>query len=480
MTVALSWGHALQSMVYATTADQEHHRLNLVQLVGGLSSIRNEISGQELVRELAVRLGAGVPLPARPGRRWSPALSRDALMAESVDRRRRSTRPARADLAFVGIGAPTHGSSAAILDSLNLSDEEHAGVLGRRPGRRHRGPLLRRQGPPDPRRRRGPGPRRQPRRPRPRSRTSSASPRAGPRSPASSVPCAGTSSTPSSATRSLARHLLSEPRGPRRSHASRQRRCLTCTTTALVLLGAVVAGWTVQLYFTYRQSMAFNADVRALRSEGTVSVGAGRQALPRRPGLRGHRRRRATGSSRDAICAQRLHHLRPGEGAAAARRPAGQQAARRARHRRTSARPSARRRVRRRRCCARPASEAAPAGTERTPGGARLTELPAGRHGVEPIQDAQGASSGLARQHQPRCRSSITNWPSQDGRLDEEQSCHSPIWSRARVTSPRTTPRSTNRPASSAHWPTPPTGSSDSSRPAARSSWAWSPASSRR
>ena len=59
MTVALSWGHALQSMVYATTSDQEHHRLTLVQLVGGLSSIRNEISGQELVRELAVRLGAG-------------------------------------------------------------------------------------------------------------------------------------------------------------------------------------------------------------------------------------------------------------------------------------------------------------------------------------------------------------------------------------------------------------------------------------
>jgi DNA-binding transcriptional regulator of glucitol operon len=46
-------------------------------------------------------------------------------------------------------------------------------------------------------------------------------------------------------------------------------------TTALVLLGAVVAGWTVQLYFTYRQSMAFTADVRALRPKGTVSVGAG-------------------------------------------------------------------------------------------------------------------------------------------------------------------------------------------------------------
>jgi DNA-binding transcriptional regulator LsrR (DeoR family) len=59
MTVALSWGHALQAMVYATTTDLEHTGLNLVQLVGGLSAIRNEISGQELVRELAVRLESG-------------------------------------------------------------------------------------------------------------------------------------------------------------------------------------------------------------------------------------------------------------------------------------------------------------------------------------------------------------------------------------------------------------------------------------
>jgi len=44
--------------------------------------------------------------------------------------------------------------------------------------------------------------------------------------------------------------------------------------TPLLLLGAVVAGWMVQLVLTYRQSMAFNADVRAMRPSGTVSVGA--------------------------------------------------------------------------------------------------------------------------------------------------------------------------------------------------------------
>lgn len=41
------------------------------------------------------------------------------------------------------------------------------------------------------------------------------------------------------------------------------------------LLVAVVAGWIVQLYVTYQQSMAFNTQVRRLRTRGTVSVGAG-------------------------------------------------------------------------------------------------------------------------------------------------------------------------------------------------------------
>jgi len=42
-----------------------------------------------------------------------------------------------------------------------------------------------------------------------------------------------------------------------------------------IIIAALVAGWLVQIYFTYRQSMAFNADVRQLRTSGTVTVGAG-------------------------------------------------------------------------------------------------------------------------------------------------------------------------------------------------------------
>jgi DNA-binding transcriptional regulator LsrR (DeoR family) len=122
MTVALSWGHSLQSMVYATTAEQEHHRVTLVQLVGGLSSISNEISGQELVRELAVRLGAEYRFLHAPATLES-VTSRDALLAEpSISAALDDAN--KADIAFIGIGTPTHGSSSAILESLNLSKEE--------------------------------------------------------------------------------------------------------------------------------------------------------------------------------------------------------------------------------------------------------------------------------------------------------------------------------------------------------------------
>ena len=124
MTVALSWGTALQSMVYATTTDQTYHDLTLCQLVGGLSSVRNEISGQALVRELAVRLGADYRFLHAPAALESSA-AREALMAEpsiadSV------AEAARADLAMVGIGTPTHGSSEAVLLSLGLSKKEQA------------------------------------------------------------------------------------------------------------------------------------------------------------------------------------------------------------------------------------------------------------------------------------------------------------------------------------------------------------------
>jgi DNA-binding transcriptional regulator LsrR (DeoR family) len=121
-TVALSWGRSLQAMVWATRTEREYP-IQLVQLVGGLSSISNEISGQELVRELASRLGSPgyryLHAPAALGSREArDALLGEASIAQALDLAR------GADLAFVGIGSPGHGSSAAILESLHLSDRE--------------------------------------------------------------------------------------------------------------------------------------------------------------------------------------------------------------------------------------------------------------------------------------------------------------------------------------------------------------------
>lgn len=121
MTIGMSWGHALQSMVWAVPESSDY-AVNVVQLVGGMSAITNEISGHELVRELAARLNASYTFLHSPAT-FSSTTARDTMLAEpSVAQALDTAR--QADLAFVGIGTPSHGSSAAILSSLNLSNEE--------------------------------------------------------------------------------------------------------------------------------------------------------------------------------------------------------------------------------------------------------------------------------------------------------------------------------------------------------------------
>lgn len=130
MTVALSWGQTLQAMVWATTTDQDRSA-QLVQLVGGLSSISNEISGAELVRELASRLGASYRYLHAPAtlttRDARDALTQELSVSQALDAAR------GADIAFVGIGTPTHGSSAAILSSLDLSKSDDKAFWNQRP-----------------------------------------------------------------------------------------------------------------------------------------------------------------------------------------------------------------------------------------------------------------------------------------------------------------------------------------------------------
>lgn len=121
MIIGMSWGHGLQSMVWATTEGLDYN-VQVVQLVGGMSSISNEISGHEVVRELAARLGSTYHFLHSPAT-FSSTTARDTMLAEpSVAHALSVAR--QADIAFVGIGTPSQGSSAAILSSLNLSPEE--------------------------------------------------------------------------------------------------------------------------------------------------------------------------------------------------------------------------------------------------------------------------------------------------------------------------------------------------------------------
>ena len=128
--LGLSWGASLQAMVDAFSADQPRD-VEVVPLVGGLSTVASLVSGEELVRELASRLGATYRYLHAPALLRSER-ARDALLAEptvsGVLERARG-----ADIAMVGIGVVGAGSSSAILDGLGLNGNERRAFLEANP-----------------------------------------------------------------------------------------------------------------------------------------------------------------------------------------------------------------------------------------------------------------------------------------------------------------------------------------------------------
>lgn len=129
--LAVSWGHTMQALVAAVPVDlaetQELGDIEVVPLVGGLSAVFSSeasITGEELVRDLALRVGG------RMRRLHAPAVltsveSRDVLLAEpSVADALAAAR--KADIALVGIGCVGVGSSAAIIESVRLERSERA------------------------------------------------------------------------------------------------------------------------------------------------------------------------------------------------------------------------------------------------------------------------------------------------------------------------------------------------------------------
>ncbi|MBT0566037.1 sugar-binding transcriptional regulator [Williamsia sp. CHRR-6] len=123
--VALSWGTALQAMVWETTAARSYD-VEVLQLVGGLSSVNTGVTGQELVRELATRLGATYRYLHAPAL-VTNAAARDAFLGErSIAGALEAAK--QADIALVGIGTFGDSSSAAIIDALSLSPTDRAAL----------------------------------------------------------------------------------------------------------------------------------------------------------------------------------------------------------------------------------------------------------------------------------------------------------------------------------------------------------------
>lgn len=120
-TIAFSWGHTLQAVAWALEADRTYDA-RFCQVAGGLSSLSNEVSGQELVREFAARTGGTYELIHAPvALETSDAAL--ALMSEpSIVGALQVA--AEADAVFVGLGAPAHGSSASLLQSMGLDPLE--------------------------------------------------------------------------------------------------------------------------------------------------------------------------------------------------------------------------------------------------------------------------------------------------------------------------------------------------------------------
>ncbi len=124
--LGLSWGTSLQAMVEAFSVDQPRS-VEVVPLVGGLSTVMSLVSGEELVRELAGRLGATYRYLHAPGLLRSE-VARDSLLGEPAISEVLE-RAETADIAMVGIGAVGFGSSSDILEGLGLNAAERKSFL---------------------------------------------------------------------------------------------------------------------------------------------------------------------------------------------------------------------------------------------------------------------------------------------------------------------------------------------------------------
>lgn len=128
--IDISWGTTLLSVIEALSP-QNLPDCRVVQMLGGLGRLEAETAGADLALRMAQTLGARLRLLPSPGivpsRMVRDALLQDINIAETLKQ------AAEADLALVGIGAPTPDSvviEAGILSKEELAELHAAGAVG--------------------------------------------------------------------------------------------------------------------------------------------------------------------------------------------------------------------------------------------------------------------------------------------------------------------------------------------------------------
>lgn len=128
-TVAVSWGRTLKAVAQQVHVERAFD-VEVVQLGGDLQ-LDPQLSGHDLVRDLAARLGGGYSYLHAPAILETPelvaSLRTDPSIARELDKAR------GADLALVGIGGFGDGFSAQIVASAHLAPGERRRLEEQRP-----------------------------------------------------------------------------------------------------------------------------------------------------------------------------------------------------------------------------------------------------------------------------------------------------------------------------------------------------------
>lgn len=128
--VAVSWGTTLQAVVEQLPY-LDHHSSEVTQLVGGLVSFDTQATAHDLVKELGQKFGTRYHYLNCPAVFDSAEALRylmaEAAVSETLEMARRT------DVALVGIGSPSLGSSAKLLDLLKLSPAEEKELWSQNP-----------------------------------------------------------------------------------------------------------------------------------------------------------------------------------------------------------------------------------------------------------------------------------------------------------------------------------------------------------